>query len=185
MKTLKAYLKKYFIDAMGAMALGLFASLLIGTIFSTLGKYTGVELFSEINKFASASSGMAIGVAIAYSMKAHPLVIFSSATVGYAAYSLGTVIGETTVTAGPAGSFVAVIVAVEIGMLVSKKTRVDILVTPTVTILSGVLVAKLVCPGIAYAMYYIGEFVNTATTYQPLLMGIVIAVVVGIVLTLP
>lgn len=185
MKTLKAYLKKYFIDAMGAMALGLFASLLIGTIFSTLGKYTGVELFSEINKFASASSGMAIGVAIAYSMKAHPLVIFSSATVGYAAYSLGTVIGETTVTAGPAGSFVAVIVAVEIGMLVSKKTRVDILVTPTVTILSGVLVAKLVCPGIAYAMYYLGEFVNTATTYQPLLMGIVIAVVVGIVLTLP
>ena len=185
MKTLKAYLKKYFIDAMGAMALGLFASLLIGTIFSTLGKYTGVELFSEINKFASAASGMAIGVAIAYSMKAHPLVIFSSATVGYAAYSLGTVIGETTVTAGPAGSFVAVIVAVEIGMLVSKKTRVDILVTPTVTILSGVLVAKLVCPGIAYAMYYLGEFVNTATTYQPLLMGIVIAVVVGIVLTLP
>ena len=185
MKTLKAYLKKYFIDAMGAMALGLFASLLIGTIFSTLGKYTGVELFPEINKFASASSGMAIGVAIAYSMKAHPLVIFSSATVGYAAYSLGTVIGETTVTAGPAGSFVAVIVAVEIGMLVSKKTRVDILVTPTVTILLGVLVAKLVCPGIAYAMYYLGEFVNTATTYQPLLMGIVIAVVVGIVLTLP
>lgn len=185
MKTLKAYLKKYFIDAMGAMALGLFASLLIGTIFSTLGKYTGVELFSEINKFASASSGMAIGVAIAYSMKAHPLVIFSSATVGYAAYSLGTVIGETTVTAGPAGSFVAVIVAVEIGMLVSKKTRVDILVTPTVTILLGVLVAKLVCPGIAYAMYYLGEFVNTATTYQPLLMGIVIAVVVGVVLTLP
>ncbi len=185
MKTFKAYLKKYFIDAMGAMALGLFASLLIGTIFSTLGKYMGVELFNEINKFASASSGMAIGVAIAYSMKAHPLVIFSSATVGYAAYSLGTVIGETTVTAGPAGAFVAVIVAVEIGMLVSKKTRVDILVTPTVTILAGVLVAKLVSPGIAYAMYYLGEFVNTATTYQPLLMGIVIAVVVGVVLTLP
>jgi len=185
MKILKAYLKKYFIDAMGAMALGLFASLLIGTIFSTLGKYTGVELFSEINKFASASSGMAIGVAIAYSMKAHPLVIFSSATVGYAAYSLGTTIGDATVTAGPAGAFVAVIVAVEIGMLVSKKTRVDILVTPTVTILAGVLVAKLICPGIAYAMYYLGEFVNTATTYQPLLMGIVIAVIVGVVLTLP
>lgn len=185
MKTFKAYLKKYFIDAMGAMALGLFASLLIGTIFSTLGKYTGVELFNEINKFASASSGMAIGVAIAYSMKAHPLVIFSSASVGYAAYSLGTSIGESTVTAGPAGAFVAVIVAVEIGMLVSKKTRVDILVTPTVTILAGVLVAKLVCPGIAYGMYYLGEFVHTATQYQPLLMGIVIAVVVGVVLTLP
>ena len=78
-KTIKAYLKKYFIDAMGAMAQGLFASLLIGTIFSTLGKYTGVTLFSDISAYASAATGMAIGVAIAYSMKAHPLVIFSAA----------------------------------------------------------------------------------------------------------
>ncbi len=195
MKTLKLYFKKYFIDAMGAMALGLFASLLIGTIFSTLGKYTGVELFSDINKFASASSGMAIGVAIAYSMKAHPLVIFSSATVGYAAYSLGTVVktvtdaaGEmtqVTATAGPAGSFIAVIVSVELAMLVSKKTKVDILVTPCVAILAGVVVAKIVCPWIAYGMYYLGEFVDMATHYQPFLMGIVIAVVVGVVLTLP
>lgn len=185
MKTIKAYLKKYFIDAMGAMALGLFASLLIGTIFNTLGKYTGVEFFSEINGFAAASSGMAIGVAIAYSMKASPLVIFSCATVGYAGYSLGTVINDINVTAGPAGSFFAVIIAVELGMLVSKKTRVDILVTPCVTIVSGVLVSKLICPGIAYIMYYLGDFVDTATQYQPLLMGIVIAVVVGVVLTLP
>ncbi len=185
MKTLKAYLKKYFIDAMGAMALGLFASLLIGTIFNTLGKYTGIEMFAEINKLASASSGMAIGVAIAYSMKAHPLVIFSCATVGYAGYSLGTVINDVSVTAGPAGAFFAVIIAVEVAMLVSKKTKVDILVTPCVTIVTGVLVSKLICPGIAYVMYYLGEFVDTATEYQPLLMGIVIAVVVGVVLTLP
>lgn len=182
---IKSYLKKYFIDAMGAMALGLFASLLIGTIFNTIGKYTHIELFTEINKLASASSGMAIGVAIAYAFKADPLVIFSCATVGYAGYSLGTAIGDMTVTAGPAGSFIAVIVAAEIGMLVSKKTKVDILVTPCVTILSGALVAKLVCPGIAYLMYYLGYFVNTATEYQPLLMGIVVSVVVGIVLTLP
>lgn len=185
METVKKYLKRYFIDAMGAMALGLFASLLIGTIFNTIGKYTGVELFTEINRLASASSGMAIGVAIAYSMKADPLVIFSCASVGYAGYSLGTVIGESTVTAGPAGSFVAVIVAVEIAMIVSKKTKVDILVTPSVTIVVGVLVSKLVCPGIAYLMYYLGDFVNTATQYQPFLMGIVVSVVVGIVLTLP
>ncbi len=185
METVKKYLKRYFIDAMGAMALGLFASLLIGTIFNTIGKYTGVELFTEINRLASVSSGMAIGTAIAYSMKADPLVIFSCASVGYAGYSLGTVIGESTVTAGPAGSFVAVIVAVEIAMLVSKKTKVDILVTPSVTIVVGVLVAKLVCPGIAYLMYYLGDFVNTATQYQPFLMGIVVSVVVGIVLTLP
>ncbi len=182
---IKSYLKKYFIDAMSAMALGLFASLLIGTIFNTLGTYTHVSLFSEINKLASASSGMAIGVAIAYSMKAHPLVMFSCATVGYAGYSLGTVIGETTVTAGPAGSFFAVIAACEIGMLVSKKTKVDILVTPVVTVLAGVLTAKLLCPGVAYCMHYLGVFVHTATAYQPFLMGIVISVVVGIVLTLP
>lgn len=182
---IKAYLKKYFIDAMGAMALGLFASLLIGTIFSTVGKYTGLEFFGEINKMASASSGMAIGAAIAYTLKAHPLVIFSCATVGYAGYSLGTVIDETTITAGPAGAFFAVLVAVEIGMLVSKKTKVDILVTPTVTILAGYAFAKLICPGIAYVMFCLGHFVNSATTYHPFLMGIIVSVVVGIILTLP
>lgn len=180
-----SYLKKYFIDAMGAMALGLFASLLIGTIFNTIGKYTGLEFFSEINKMASASSGMAIGAAIAYSMKAHPLVIFSCATVGYAGYSLGTTVGEVGITAGPAGAFFAVIVACELGMLVSKKTKVDILVTPTVTILAGYFTAKLICPGVAYIMYYLGDFVNTATTYQPFIMGIIVSVVVGIILTLP
>ena len=120
MQILKKYLKRYFIDAMGAMAQGLFASLLIGTIFKTLGQYTNIALFTEINTFASAASGMAIGVAIAYALKADPLVLFSAAAVGYAGYSVGTVIGETTVTAGPAGSFFAVIAAVEIGMLVSK-----------------------------------------------------------------
>lgn len=185
MGKVKAYLKKYFVDAMGAMALGLFASLLIGTIFSTLGKYTHIEFFNEVNRLASASTGMAIGVAIAYSMKASPLVLFSCASVGYAGYSLGTMINETSITAGPAGAFFAVIVAVEIGMLVSKKTKVDILVTPSVTIVAGILVAKLVCPGIAYIMYYLGDFVNTATTAQPFIMGVIVSVVVGIVLTLP
>ena len=182
---IKQYLKKYFIDAMGAMALGLFASLLIGTIFNTVGKYTGLEFFGEINRMASASSGMAIGAAIAYTLKAHPLVIFSCATVGYAGYSLGTAVGETTITAGPAGAFFAVLVAVEIGMLVSKKTKVDILVTPTVTILAGYAAAKFISPGIAYVMYFLGQFVNTATEYHPFLMGIIVSVVVGIILTLP
>lgn len=185
MEKVKQYLKKYFIDAMGAMALGLFASLLIGTIFNTVGKYTGIELFGEINKMASASSGMAIGVAIAYTLQAHPLVIFSSATVGYAGYSLGTVIGDSTITAGPAGAFFAVIAACEIGMLVSKKTKVDILVTPTVTILSGCLVAKIVSPAVAWVMYYLGLFINTATEYHPFIMGIIVSAVVGIILTLP
>lgn len=182
---LKIYLKRYFIDAMGAMAQGLFASLLIGTIFNTLGTYLHLDFLSEINAAAKSVSGAAVGVAIAYSLKAHPLVIYSCATVGAVANGLGVSIGEQNPTAGPAGVFFAVIFAAELGMLVSRKTRVDILVTPTVTILAGFGAAKLVCPGVAYVMYYIGAFINTATELQPFLMGIVVSVVVGVVLTLP
>ena len=202
MGVIKKYAKKYFIDAMSAMALGLFASLLIGTIFGTVGTYLGPDyvanetlnavggFFTEMKTFAQGASGMAIGVAIAYSLKADPLVMFSCAAVGSLSYSLGAVIsladGNTiSYTAGPAGAYAAAIVAVEIGMLVSKKTRVDILVTPTVTIIAGYAVAKLVCPAIAYIMYWLGDFINTATEMQPLLMGIIIAVVVGMILTLP
>lgn len=202
METLKKYAKKYFIDAMSAMALGLFASLLIGTIFGTVGTYLGPDyidnsminsiggFFTEMKTFAQGASGMAIGVAIAYSLKADPLVMFSCAAVGSLSYSLGAVIDLTdgntiSYTAGPAGAYFAAIIAVEIGMLVSKKTRVDILVTPTVTIISGYAISKIVCPAIAYIMYWLGDFINTATEMQPLLMGIIIAVVVGMILTLP
>lgn len=198
MEFIKKYAKKYFLNAMSAMALGLFASLLIGTIFGTIGTYLGEQyvsipflnrigsFFTEMKTFSQGASGMAIGVAIAYSMKADPLVMFSCAAVGSLSYSLGASINDTFIyTAGPAGSFFAVIVASEIGMLVSKRTKVDILVTPTVTILSGYAAAKLVCPSVAYLMYYIGDFINTATEMKPFFMGIVIAVVVGMILTLP
>lgn len=200
MGKIKSYLDKYFVKAMSAMALGLFASLLIGTIFGTVGTYLGEGyisnsaintiggFFKEMQGYAQGASGMAIGMAIAYSLKADPLVMFSCAAVGSLSYSIGTGIGlesSFTVTAGPAGAFVAVIAAVEIGMLVSKKTKVDILVTPTVTIVSGYAVAKLVCPAIAYIMYYVGDFINTATKMRPFEMGIIIAVVVGMILTLP
>ena len=202
MKTIKKYAKRYFIDAMSAMALGLFASLLIGTIFGTVGTYLGPDyisnetinaiggFFSEMKTFAQGASGMAIGVAIAYSLKADPLVMFSCAAVGSLSYSLGATIiladgSSIAYTAGPAGAYIAAIFAVEIGMLVSKKTRVDILVTPTVTIIAGYALAKIVCPAVAYVMYYLGDFINTATEMQPFLMGIIISVVVGIILTLP
>lgn len=202
MEALKKYAKKYFIDAMSAMALGLFSSLLIGTIFGTIGTYLGSNyianetintiggFFNEMKAFAQGSSGMAIGVAIAYSLKADPLVMFSCAAVGSISYSLGATIfladgSSIAYTAGPAGAYVAVIIAVEAGMLVSKKTKADILITPTVTIVAGYAVAKLVCPIVAYIMYYLGDFINTATEMQPFLMGIIISVVVGMILTLP
>lgn len=190
MQKIRNYLKKYFIDAMGAMAQGLFASLLIGTIFKTIGQYLHLDFLTELAGIASGAAGMAIGAAIANSMKAHPLVILSSVVVGSAGYSLGAQITAAdgsliAYTAGPAGAFFAVIAAVEVGMLVSRKTRVDILVTPAVTILTGFAVAKLLCPGIAYIMYWLGEFINTATVLHPFVMGIVVSVVVGVILTLP
>ena len=158
--TLKKYLNRYFVDAMGSMAQGLFASLLIGTILATVAKYLGqvdalVGVAGAINviaDYAKAATGMAIGVAIAYRLGAHPLVIFSCAGVGAMSNAMGAVINgkiisEWAVTkaagegvfyaAGPAGAFFAVIIAAEIGMLVSRKTKVDILVTPIVTLVAG------------------------------------------------
>ena len=212
MKTLKKYLHRYFIDAMGAMALGLFASLLIGTIFGTLGKYINgadidnqvlkslAEMFNTIATYAKAATGMAIGVAIAYKLGAHPLVIFSCAAVGAMSNAMGAVIVDGSIvqwaalgkgaegvfySAGPAGAFFAVIVASELGMLVSKKTKVDILVTPVATLIYGFIASFVLCPVISYIMYYLGVFISWSTTLQPLLMGIVISVVMGVVLTLP
>ena len=186
---MKKILHRYFVDAMGAMALGLFASLLIGTIFNTVGTYAGWQWLCDLAKICQQAAGMAIGVAIAYSLKADPLVVMCCAAVGSAGYSLGTAVngaeGLIQYTAGPAGAFVAAVAASEVGMLVSKKTKVDILVTPIVTILVGYAVARLCCPGIAWAMYWLGHFINTATTLHPFLMGIVVSVVVGIILTLP
>ncbi len=202
METVKKYLKRYFIDAMGAMALGLFASLLIGTIFGTIYKYTELEFLNTIANYAKAATGMAIGVAIAHRLGAHPLVMFSCAAVGAMSNAMGAIVANEGGTilkwaatagdgsgvfyaAGPAGAFFAVILACEIGQLVSKKTKVDILVTPVVTLIVGFVASWLLCPVISYGMYYLGMFVSYATTFQPLLMGIVLSVVMGVILTLP
>lgn len=183
---MKKFLKRYFVDAMSAMALGLFATLLIGTILSTLGDYIPYCGFlKDVAKFASGATGMAIGAAIANSLGAHPLVLLSSIVVGSMSYSMGATVNGSTYAAGPAGCFFAVIVAAEVGMLVSKKTRVDILVTPIVTVLVGYGISRLVCPPVAYAMYYLGDFLNTATELHPFVMGIIISAVVGVILTLP
>ncbi len=188
-KNVSLSLKTYFIDVMSSMALGLFASLLIGTIFGALGDYTGIKIFSEIKGYAQGATGAALGVSIAYALKAPPLVMFSAAAVGIVGNNLATVYtlmgAEKSITAGPAGAFFVAIIAVELGKIVSKETKIDILVTPIVTILSGTLVAKLICPVVAYVMYWLGYFINTATEAQPLVMGIIISVVVGIILTLP
>ena len=167
--------KAYFVDALGAMALGLFASLLIGTIFQTLGDKTGIEAFVTIAKYAKAATGAAIAVAIAYKLGCEGLVLFSAIAVGIAGNELG----------GPMGAYVAVIVAIELGKMVYKETQVDILVTPAVVIISGVLMAYLAGAPIQKVMTALGTFIENATQMQPLLMGIVVSVVIGSVLTLP
>lgn len=181
--------KTYFITAMGAMAQGLFASLLIGTIFKTVGDWLSFQFLLDLAAFAMNGyvCGAAIGIAVAASLKATPLVLYSCATVGAAGYMIGTSIAgvATPVTAGPAGAFIAVLIACELGKLESGSTKVDIILTPAVTILSGFAVAKLICPGVAYAMYYLGKFINNATELRPVLMGMIVSAVVGIILTLP
>ena len=178
MNTVKKYLKRYFIDAMGAMALGLFASLLIGTIFNALGMIPHMSFLSEIGKFAQSMAGPAMAIAIAFSLKAHPLVMFSAASVGYAANSLGG-------AGGPLSVFFIAIIAVEIGMLVSKKTKVDIIVTPFVTIFVGGLLSILIAPGIGTLVGYISKFLGWAALQATFVTGVLVSVVIGMCLTLP
>lgn len=170
--------KRYFIDAMGAMANGLFASLLIGTIISTLGQRLNVQVLIDIGTFAKGVAGPAMAVSIAYALKAPALVQFSMLAVGSAANSLGG-------AGGPLAVFFIAIIASELGKIVSKETRIDILVTPTVTIVSGALLSMGVAPYIGKAASSIGIFIMWATELHPFLMGIIVSVVVGMVLTLP
>ena len=178
--------KRYGIDALSAMAQGLFASLLIGTILNTIGKQLGIVWLTEVGGYASQMSGAAMAVAIGYALQAPPLVLFSLVTVGYAANALGS----TTLTGGAgAGGPLAVlfiaVIAAECGKAVSGETKVDILVTPITTILVGLGMAYLIAPAIGTAASSVGRVVMWATDQQPFLMGIVVSVVVGIALTLP
>ncbi|CCX51260.1 putative uncharacterized protein [Clostridium sp. CAG:226] len=167
--------KRYLVDAMGSMAMGLFASLLIGTILSTLADKLSLDWLKEIASFASAATGSAMAVAIGLALQAPPLVLFSLCAVGYGANSLG----------GPLGTLICTAVAAELGKIVSKETKVDILVTPTVTIVSGLLIARLAGPGVSAVMTGFGNLIMRATEMHPFFMGILVSVLVGVALTLP
>ncbi|MFO3715251.1 MULTISPECIES: PTS transporter subunit IIC [Anaerococcus] len=168
--------KVYFIDALGAMAFGLFASLLVGTILNSIGNTLNIPFLTErIWPLIGQATGAAIAVSIANALKAPNLVLFASTIVGIGAYELG----------GPVGVYVATIFGVEFGKLVSKRTKLDIIITPALTILVGVLVGDLIGPGVAAFMTGLGNIIMRATELQPFLMGIVVSVLVGMALTLP
>ena len=177
-KNIEISLKRYGIDALGAMAQGLFCSLLIGTIIRTLGQQLGIQYITDIGTYAMAVSGPAMAVAIGYALKADPMVLFSLAAVGWAANAEGG-------AGGPLAVLVIAIVAAEFGKAVSKETKIDLLVTPGVTIMVGVALAKFIAPPIGQAASAFGIMIDNATKLQPFAMGILVSVLVGIALTLP
>ncbi len=189
-KEIEISAKRYFIDAMGSMALALFATLLMSSILGTLGdlifgKASQNDFLTVIAGYAKGATGMAIGCAIAHNLKAPPLVLFSCTVVGSMSYAMGAVVDGVSYAAGPAGVFFVAIVAAEFGKLVSKQTKVDILVTPLTVLFVGYGASLLLCPLVAWLMYWIGWFIGVATAFIPLLMGVVIAMVMGVILTLP
>ncbi len=172
------FAKRWFVNAMSAMALGLFSSLIIGLIISQLGKIPGLDFllpFADIISAASPVVGGAIGASIAAGLKARPLVIFSCVAAGAFGYSVG----------GPVGAYVAALVGEELGSLVAGKTPVDVIVTPIVTIITGCVAGQLVGPGVSGLMDGLGAVINSATTLAPLPMGIAVSAIVGLVLTAP
>ena len=177
-KNIEISAKRYGIDALGAMAQGLFCSLLIGTIIKTLGQQLSIQYLIDIGAYAMAVSGPAMAVAIGYALKADPMVLFSLAAVGWAANAEGG-------AGGPLAVLIIAIIAAECGKAVSKETKIDILVTPGVTILVGVALAKLIAPPIGAGASAFGNMIDQATRLQPFWMGIAVSVLVGIALTLP
>lgn len=170
--------KRYGIDALGAMAQGLFASLLIGTIISTIGEQAGIQLLVDIGGYAKGATGPAMAISIGYALQCPALVLFSLAAVGGAANTLGG-------AGGPLAVLIVAIFAAEFGKAVSKETKIDIIVTPFVTIFVGVALSMWWAPAIGAAASSVGNAIMWATELQPFFMGIIVSVIVGIALTLP
>ncbi len=174
----KTMFNRYFVDAMSYMAMGLFSSLIIGLIMSQLAQIPFLAFLAPFAEIINASSpvvGGAIGAAIALGLRTKPLVIFSCVAAGAFGYQVG----------GPVGAYIGGVIGAEVGNLVAGKTKVDIIVTPIVTITSGCFVAGLAGPGIQSFMEGLGQTINMATTLAPLPMGVAVAVIVGMVLTAP
>lgn len=192
-KDIEISVKRYLVDALGAMAQGLFCSLLVGTIIDTVGTQFGIPFLCEtvatvgsgdhaiaytVGGLASAMSGPAMAIAIGSALRCPPLVLFSLTAVGFAANALGG-------AGGPLSVLFITIIAAELGKMVSKETQIDILVTPLVTIFSGVILSAWWAPAIGKAASSVGRIIMWATDLQPFLMGMIVSVIIGIALTLP
>lgn len=175
-KNIEFSLRRYGIETMNYMTLGLFGSLIIGLILKTTGTWLEWDWLVHIGSLAQSGLGAAIGVGVAYGLQAPPMVIFSSAMVGSLAISVG---------GGPIGAFVAVAVSSELSKLVNKTTPIDIIITPATALISGMLVAQWIAPYLGELMRATGQTIEWAMTLQPFFMSIIISVIMGMVLTGP
>lgn len=194
---MKSILDRIFVDGLGGMAQGLFATLIIGTIIQQIGNLVGGntgELIFLVGKMAAAMTGAGIGVGVARKFNAEHLVVVSAATAGmigaFATQILsGTIMdGNTVLLSGPGeplGAFLAAYLAIEVGSLIAGKTKLDIIVTPLVCIGTGSLIGLLLGPHISRFMGWLGAMINWGTEQQPFLIGIIVSVLMGMVLTLP
>ncbi|WP_408956303.1 PTS transporter subunit IIC [Natroniella sp. ANB-PHB2] len=174
-KNVKFSLERYGIEALAGMTKGLFASLIIGLILQVLGEQLGLPLLIDFSKVAMDMMGPAIGVSVAYGLQAPPLVIFTSVITGAAGAELG----------GPVGAFLAAVIGAEFGKLISKETKLDIVLTPMLVIISGLLVADFVGPAIDTLMTGLGQLIIQTTELHPIPMGVLVSVLMGMALTLP
>ena len=183
--TRKNLFKVYVVDALSYMAMGLFCSLILGLIIGQIGKIPGLEFLSDIARLLQLDLvvGGSIGLAIALGLKRDPLVTISAIAVGALGYSLGGAWGD--VGGNPIGAYLAAIVGIEAGSLVSKRTPVDIIITPLVAVVVGGLFAKYCCVPVGEWVMSLGEVINRATMLNPFIMGVIISVSVGCILTLP
>lgn len=193
----KNLFQRIFIDGLGGMGLGLFATLIIGTIIQQVGTLIGGTVGSTLfllGKIAAAMTGAGIGVGVAYKFKESPLVVVSAATAGMVGAFAGNIAKGTVFVDGvihfagpgePLGAFIAAYVGIELGHLISGKTSVDILLTPFVSIVGGSAVGLFAGPPISAFMTWLGSLINWGTEQRPFLMGIIVSVLMGIILTLP
>lgn len=198
MKLIKKISTQIFIDGLSGMALGLFSTLIIGTILKQIGDLTGGTVGTYLSTFAIIAqrlTGAGIGVGVAYKFKESTYVTLSAASAGMIGAYASTIIGGTFFTdtgaimlsgpGEPLGAFIAAYVGIVVGRVVAGKTKLDLLITPAVTILSGGIAGLLVGPGISSFMTWIGSLINWGTVQQPIIMGIVVSVLMGMALTLP
>lgn len=198
---IKKWLNRFFIDGLSGMALGLFSTLIIGTIFTQTGSLVSTYIDVTVGyyitlagKIASSLTGAGIGAGVAYKFKESPAVVISAMTAGMVGAFASKIIAGSVLTGGaitysgpgePLGAFIAAYVAIEVGHLVAGKTKVDIILTPIVTITAGSIVGILAGPPISAIMKQLGDLINWGTVQQPFIMGIVVSVIMGMVLTLP